>query len=306
MQPDGFLEELPETPDDVLLAAAVVGREVQIPVALDPRRPARRGDQQMPWLQLVHPRDDALGKGGAPEREEMVERAPVERARDVGELEEGPELRRKQQPAIDLGVIERLDPDPVSGQEQLSSAVVPEREGEHATQIVDTPRPVFLVQVHDRLGVARRPEPVTAGLEVGPQLGEVVDLAVEDQPHRAVLVGDRLVAGGEVDDAEAAHPEHRAGPRVEAFIVRAAVDHGAAQGAHLIETHGLSGQASEAGETTHNELVGSSGVRSDGQRDGEPAVRSATRHRTLSILRVVSQPRSDRPRRQEGVAAPFA
>ena len=39
------------------------------------------------------------------------------------------------------------------------------------------------------------------------QLAVVVDLAVEDDRDRAVLVEDRLVAGGEVDDAQALDPE---------------------------------------------------------------------------------------------------
>ncbi len=47
-------------------------------------------------------------------------------------------------------------------------------------------------------------EPMAARFELGAQLGEVVDLAVEDDPDRAVLVGHRLIAGGEIDDAQPA------------------------------------------------------------------------------------------------------
>ena len=51
-----------------------------------------------------------------------------------------------------------------------------------------------------------------ARLELGPQRGVVVDLAVEDDPDRPVLVGHRLVAGGrEVDDRQAAMAERDAG-----------------------------------------------------------------------------------------------
>ena len=41
----------------------------------------------------------------------------------------------------------------------------------------------------------------------GPVVGVVVDLAVEDQPDAIVLVGHRLIAGGQVDDAQAAEAE---------------------------------------------------------------------------------------------------
>ena len=44
------------------------------------------------------------------------------------------------------------------------------------------------------------------------QLEEVVDLAVGDDVHRAGLVGDRLLAGGDVDDRQAPHAERDAGP----------------------------------------------------------------------------------------------
>src|SRR5207245_10010899 len=114
-----------------------IGREVQIPVALDPQRLTRGGDQQVSGRELVDTLDDALGEWGARDREEVIHRAPVESARDVGELEEGLELGRKEQSAPNLCVVERLDPDPVAGQEELPAALVPEREGEHAPEVID-------------------------------------------------------------------------------------------------------------------------------------------------------------------------
>ena len=65
----------------------------------------------------------------------------------------------------------------------------------------------------DHLGVAVRAEAVPARLELGADVGEVVDLAVEDDPDRAVLVGERLIAGREIDDAQAAMPEADPGAR---------------------------------------------------------------------------------------------
>ena len=55
-----------------------------------------------------------------------------------------------------------------------------------------------------------RVERVPAGVELRAQLAIVVDLAVEDHPDRAVLVADRLMAAGEIDDAQPAHAERRA------------------------------------------------------------------------------------------------
>src|SRR5262249_37533666 len=57
------------------------------------------------------------------------------------------------------------------------------------------------------LGVRPGREPVPARLQAALQRLEVVDLAVEDDGDRPVLVVDRLSAGGEVDDAEASVSE---------------------------------------------------------------------------------------------------
>src|SRR6266850_2129790 len=46
--------------------------------------------------------------------------------------------------------------------------------------------------------------------ELGAQLAEVVDLAVEHDPDGTVLVVDRLMAGREIDDAQAPHAERDA------------------------------------------------------------------------------------------------
>ena len=63
------------------------------------------------------------------------------------------------------------------------------------------------------LGVALRAERVPPGLEPVPQRGEVVDLAVEDRPDRAVLVRERLMAPGQVDDRQPAETRARRGRR---------------------------------------------------------------------------------------------
>ena len=50
--------------------------------------------------------------------------------------------------------VQRLDTDPVSRQQQLSTTAVPEREGEHTSQVVDAVDAELLVQVQDDLGIA--------------------------------------------------------------------------------------------------------------------------------------------------------
>ena len=53
-----------------------------------------------------------------------------------------------------------------------------------------------------RFGVAVGAEAVAGAFEPAAQLAEVVDLAVEDDPDRAVFVGHRLMPAGQVDDRQ--------------------------------------------------------------------------------------------------------
>ena len=66
----------------------------------------------------------------------------------------------------------------------------------------------------------------TPGLQCGPRLGVLEQLAVEDDREAAVLVADRLAAVGEADDAEPAGGEGYAGREQVAVLVRPAVPQG--------------------------------------------------------------------------------
>src|SRR5216684_1249906 len=58
----------------------------------------------------------------------------------------------------------------------------------------------------------------------------VIDFAVEDDPDGPRFVTDRLVASGDINDAEAAHANTDWAIGIDAFIVRATMRH---SGAHL-------------------------------------------------------------------------
>ena len=96
-------------------------------------------------------------------------------------------------------------------------------EREHPLELFHAFRAQLLVEVNDHLGVAVRPERVAAALEAAPQLPVVVDLAVQDNRHRAVLVVDRLIARLEVDHPEALNPQPHLGIEVNAARVRSAM-----------------------------------------------------------------------------------
>ena len=84
---------------------------------------------------------------------------------------------------------------------------------------------IALVQVWDHLGIATRREAVSVFEETCAQLEMVVELAVLSRPDRGVLVRERLVAGGHVDNAQAPGTDHDAEVRVNAAIIRPPMRH---------------------------------------------------------------------------------
>ena len=100
-----------------------------------------------------------------------------------------------------MGEIERLDPEPVAGQRQAARLAIPERDREHAVEPAQRRQetPIGAGLEHD-FGVALATEGDAVGFEFRTQVGEIVDLAVEDDDDRAILVCYRLPAPRQVDD----------------------------------------------------------------------------------------------------------
>jgi hypothetical protein len=99
-------------------------------------------------------------------------------------------------------MVERLLAHAVAGEHEAVGARVPDREAEHALELVHEVGSVLLVEVRQHLGVAAGAEAVPARREAIAQCPVVVDLAVADRDHVAGLVGERLRASGDVDDRE--------------------------------------------------------------------------------------------------------
>ena len=130
---------------------------------------------------------------------------------------EGKALRRE-------GVVEGLHAHPITGEHQPPACLVPYRNPEHAPQAGGEVRSVLLIQVHDRLGVSRGPQTVTFRLQLSAQLWKVENLAVKHRPHVAALVAERLMAVGQVDDAQPAHAHRDPRSNVRTVLVGATVD----------------------------------------------------------------------------------
>src|SRR5436853_385121 len=78
--------------------------------------------------------------------------------------------------------------------------------------------------MNQHLGVRTGRETVTPLFELRRELPIVVNLPVEDDPDGLVFVRHRLVAGFEIDDAEARHPDTEWAVAMNSAPIRSSVD----------------------------------------------------------------------------------
>ena len=174
--------------------------------------------------QLLRAGENRAWLGHVAKREVLLDRTRIDLAPKAGVHQQRLEFRSEQQRAVGQhGVEERLHAQPVARHEQRLAIPIVEREREHAAEAIHASLAPGLPRVDDHLGVAARVEHVPEGLQLRNQFLVVVDLPVEDHDHRAVLVVERLLTRGDVDDRQAPMAEAHAGLEVQALTVRAAV-----------------------------------------------------------------------------------
>jgi hypothetical protein len=133
-----------------------------------------------------------LRRGHELEAEVIIERLPVQPTRHVFVLQDRLDLRREPQLAIAHVVVERLDADAVARDPQQLLARIPDRKREHPAQLLHRLDAVLLVRVDDDFRIRPALEQVPAPFEFGPQFEVIVDLPVEHDLDRTILVRHRL------------------------------------------------------------------------------------------------------------------
>ena len=93
------------------------------------------------------------------------------------------------------------------GAEELARGGVVQGEGEHAAQAVEHCLAPLLEPVEHHFRIALGREGVACGDQLPAQFPVVVDLAVEDEHERAILVVEGLVRPSEIDDARRRKPK---------------------------------------------------------------------------------------------------
>ena len=194
-----------------------------MPVSPHEAFPRRPPSQCVARLQLSHVLEWGRWGGDVPQLHEHVQRFPVECARGQARCVEGLQLGSERDAPRRRDHVQRFDAEAVARQQQRPLRGIPDGEREHSSELGDALRSELLVEVEHRLCIALGTEDVAARDEAAPQFAIVVDLAIEDDDLRAVLVEYRLLPAAQVDDAQSPHPQADRALHVEALFVRAAV-----------------------------------------------------------------------------------
>lgn len=108
----------------------------------------------------------------------------------------------------------------------------------------------MFVQVDQRFGVADGFELVPVAHQVGAKFLIIVDFSVEHDPQGAVLIGNGLMAGVEIDNAQTAHPDTAAAIDMVALVIRTAMPDLIAHGSQSSQLRGLVTKQ-DSGDPTH-------------------------------------------------------
>jgi hypothetical protein len=125
-----------------------------------------------------------------------------------------------------MGIEEGLLAEAIPGQEELLRLFIPDDKGKHSPKSFHAALAKLLVEMDNNLRVGLCSENMAFLLQLLPQALVIVDFAVVDNPDGLVLVTERLMPTGQINDAEAAVAKTDPTIEVKALIVRATMgDH---------------------------------------------------------------------------------
>ena len=186
------------------------GFEIQIPPGLNFNR-ALAIDQRRRGREFLDVSECCMGRQNVSQSEQLVDRQRIRRARHAWVLQDGLDLGPKNQLAVVVPIVQRLDTKSIAREDQRLIAKIPDCNAEHAVQVLHEVKTVLFEQVDDRFGIAAGIELVSQADQTITQLAKIVDLAIEYDGDRAILVKDWLCSAGNVDDRKASHCEAHAG-----------------------------------------------------------------------------------------------
>src|SRR5207237_9810060 len=120
-------------------------------------------------------------------------------------------------------IIEGLDSQPVTRDEEAARVAIPNCESKHPAQMLNAVAAVLFIQMDNRFSIALRAITVAPRLELRAQFAVIIDFAVIDDPQALILVADGLMPSAHIDNAEAPHCQADVALDKKAVVVRAAV-----------------------------------------------------------------------------------
>lgn len=182
----------------------------------------------------------------------MVDAPAVRPRRHHAGCQQGFDLGGEQQPVALPRPVERADPEPVAPEQQASPALVPQRDGKLPAQPLEHAPLMLLPKVRDDFRVAVLHQPMPARFQLRPFFEVVKQLTIEDHDDTRLLIGHRLLAIREADDAQPARGQRDSRLKKEAFFVRAAMHYGTRHSPHDFVRHGsLLGEINNACYAAH-------------------------------------------------------
>ncbi|MNO42297.1 hypothetical protein D3C76_324860 [compost metagenome] len=236
----------------------LVRSALQLPIAADSDLPLGPPGQPMPGRQFADPAQRRAG--GTPAQAQGIHQADrVQGTGEVGVRQHRLDLRAEQQPLLVAGVVQRLDPQAITYQQEMAIAPVEHGKGEHAIEVVAALLAPLQVSVQHHFGVAARLKGVPGLAQALAQGIVVIDLAGIHQRHfltTGEAVGHRLHATAQVDDRQAPVAQQGMPVLPAAAGIWPAQGQGVGHGAeHLALLAQVAGVVHPAGNSAHGSLL---------------------------------------------------
>src|SRR5580698_3183804 len=196
----------------------------QVPILRDLQFSGLADFQSVAGKKLLDAGKHCLRTREIAERKILRQHAVIELCLYPRILEDRLDLGPKQKGTAVEVIVKRLDSKPVARNEQTPLAPVPDGKGKHSRQPLHTFRAVLLVKMENGFSIAFRPVTVAARFEFSAQLPVVVNLPVVYDPQVLILIGNRLMHGLHIDDAESPNRQSQIAVDVGSVFVGATMN----------------------------------------------------------------------------------
>ena len=132
--------------------------------------------------------EDGVRRGSKAISKEQVQRDRVDSRGSLESSRHTPHLGGKAHATVVDRVIDKFDTEPVSCQQKAATWSVPDCQAKHSIQTVENILTPLLVAMDNHFGVATCQKSVSKRFEIVAEFGKIVNLAVEDDPDRALAV----------------------------------------------------------------------------------------------------------------------